>query len=98
MSAIPLQYAPAEQFPPPDGAAFTKHAVAEIFTGDLVMLGVVIYRVKMKWKDSQSPRWIMLLWPVTGGLIIRESRFPREWLPSVVFDTEGDTKPLTPVG
>lgn len=94
--AISPQYAAAEAVPAPPGSAFEKHSAASVRMGDLVMLGTAIYRVRLRYADPHSPRIVFVLYPVLGGLIIREARFPREWLPSVLAD-DLPASPLPPV-
>lgn len=95
---IPPQYCEAEALPPPGGALFQKHPAASIAAGDLVMLGTELYRVKLRYADPRSPRIVFVLYPYNGGLIIRQAFFPRQWLPSVLQDTDGDTRPMPPMG
>lgn len=94
---IPPQNSEPEPLPPPPGAAFRKHPTEQIAPGDLVMVGVNIYRVKQKRGSKSSPQVRFVLYPVLGGLIITESWFPRQWVPSVLQDTEGDTRPMPAV-
>lgn len=91
---IPPQNSEPEPLPPPPGAAFRKHPAEQIAPGDLVMLGVHVYRVKQKRGFRTSPKLRFCLYPVLGGQIITEDWFPREWKPAVLQDTEDDTRPM----
>jgi len=83
MQDIPPVFVNAEPMPPPDGAAFRKCPAEHIRVGDLVLLGVFIYRVKARRQSPSSPKLHFTLWPVAGGKPIAESWFPREWKPTV---------------
>lgn len=81
---IPPVKAEPELLPPPVGSAFQKHPTEQINEGDLVMVGVDVYRVKQKRGFRTSPKLRFCLYPVLGGQIITEDWFPRQWVPSVL--------------